>query len=1246
MKLNLYTCVHLLGWFLFGPVIAHAQPACIPTNMNGRVYNIACPQTCTNINFKVRHIKSTTAYICDQTEPYTPYTFVTPGGNEPTEIYVDDKFSHLNALPFPVCFYGNVYNSFVIGSNGVVSFDASQADCNNDYRLDFGPANPGLPQQIPHVGTGTCTQMNDRKYPPLSIMGPYHDLNPNTTATTPDRKVEWRVEGTAPCRKLIISFYHIALYGDINSVNTSQIVVHESTGIVDIFIEEKRLDQSGGAPWNADFAILGLQKDNGTAIAPSGRNCTVWQETNRRYSFIPSGPGSKFVSSELLTMAGTVVATADTATTTFSMLDINFTNVCPPLGSTQYVIKTVFSSCSTPGQQIINLDTITMNLGNSLEATAVTTNTDCGPPTGTITVTIPPGHGNPPFTYVLDGVTTVTALSPYTFTGVSMGPHTINISDATNTCNSSINVTVIRNNGLLANTSTTPASCSNVYNGTIRVTALNGFGPYTYQLDGFLPASGPNPYTFTNVNGGNHNIIVYDATGCQSNIILVNVLVGAGVNGNATSTPATCPTVSNGSVTVTAIAGTAPYTFTLDGGTPQSGSSPYTFTNVSPGPHTVTITDFVGCIRSINLTVNAGPALVGNHSTTATSCFGAANGTVTITPANGAGPYSFALDGLPPVPGTVPHTFTNLIHGLHNYQVFDAVGCASIIFPVTVNPGPQLVTTANRTHVLCHGDATGTITVNPPPLAIPPFTYSLDGSTWQSSALFTGLTAGTYSVYFRSVNGCQGILPVTINEPAVLSASPSIIPVRCNGEGNGVITVPVTGGVSPYQYSINGGASWQSSNTFTVPSGNYTITIRDANNCSTTRNVVMTQPAVLAAFSANTNASCDGGNDGRIAISASGGNTNYRYSIDGVSFQSQNYFDVAPGTYNITVRDNFGCTTSFTTTVGLTVNLFLNPQADLHMCEGTSVRMQTVTNATQYAWTPRLGLSDTTIANPVADPAVTSQYMLTAVLGRCTTYDTVIVNVHTAPIPNAGPDGDICYGQSYVLQGTGGAQYSWTPQIYLNTNTGANPVSTPTKTTVYTLSVADAIGCKSLVTDEVKVVVKRVMKVNMFPFDTIGHPGDQFQLLATSPGISYTWSPPTRLSNINIPNPVVTVGAIGEDIQYEVVAVDGEGCKAEGYVRIRVYKGPEIYVPTGFTPNGDGKNDLLIPVPVGIKSYNYFRVFNRWGQLLFSTNRMNSGWDGKLGGREQPSGMYVWMVEGVTKENKLITKKGTVMLIR
>jgi gliding motility-associated-like protein len=118
------------------------------------------------------------------------------------------------------------------------------------------------------------------------------------------------------------------------------------------------------------------------------------------------------------------------------------------------------------------------------------------------------------------------------------------------------------------------------------------------------------------------------------------------------------------------------------------------------------------------------------------------------------------------------------------------------------------------------------------------------------------------------------------------------------------------------------------------------------------------------------------------------------------------------------------------------------------------------------------------------------------------------------------------------------------------------------------------------------------------------------------------------------------------DISYTVLATTSAGCKGEASVNLKVYKGPEIYVPTAFTPNGDGRNDVFKPFPVGIKAYTYFRVYNRWGQLVYSTSDFNRGWDGKMNGKEQPTGTYVWMVEGITKENKKISKNGSVTLIR
>jgi gliding motility-associated-like protein len=174
------------------------------------------------------------------------------------------------------------------------------------------------------------------------------------------------------------------------------------------------------------------------------------------------------------------------------------------------------------------------------------------------------------------------------------------------------------------------------------------------------------------------------------------------------------------------------------------------------------------------------------------------------------------------------------------------------------------------------------------------------------------------------------------------------------------------------------------------------------------------------------------------------------------------------------------------------------------------------------------------------------------------------------------------------------------------------------------------------------------IEVSVSPKDSVVTEGDQIQLNATSIGTSYNWTNSSTLSNPNIPNPVAAIPleSTGNIYTYTVTASTSSGCSGTALVTLKVYKGSDIYLPTGFTPNGDGKNDRFYPLTVGIKKINYFRVFNRWGQIVFSSATFNERWDGKLSGIEQPSGVYVWMVQGITRDDRVITKSGTVVLIR
>jgi gliding motility-associated-like protein len=161
--------------------------------------------------------------------------------------------------------------------------------------------------------------------------------------------------------------------------------------------------------------------------------------------------------------------------------------------------------------------------------------------------------------------------------------------------------------------------------------------------------------------------------------------------------------------------------------------------------------------------------------------------------------------------------------------------------------------------------------------------------------------------------------------------------------------------------------------------------------------------------------------------------------------------------------------------------------------------------------------------------------------------------------------------------------------------------------------------------------------------DTAVVVGQPLQLNASG-GDSYQWTPATGLSNPDIPNPVAN---LNEDIRYFLRVSTDEGCVGFDTLNVRVFRtAPDIFVPTAFTPNGDGLNDLLVPLPVGISEYEYFRVYNRYGQLVFSTTEVGKGWDGKISGKDQGSDTFAWYVRGRDYTGKVIFKKGISTLIR
>ena len=478
----------------------------------------------------------------------------------------------------------------------------------------------------------------------------------------------------------------------------------------------------------------------------------------------------------------------------------------------------------------------------------------------------------------------------------------------------------------------------------------------------------------------------------------------------------------------------------------------------------------------------------------------------------------------------------------------------------------------------------------------------------------------------------------------------SKIEINCKNDATGEIRV--AGGSAwtrPAFYSINNSAYQVDSTFINLPVGVYTIKIKDATGCIDSLVIPITQlfPDFLITGTPVTPSTCTGNPDGTLTVNVSGGMSPYLFSTDGINFQNSNLFNLVQGNYIVTVKDNNNCPASQNIFIPLFNHLTLDAGPDTTNCEGRTTQLNAISNGDSFSWIPAATLNNSTIPDPIASPVITTQYIVTTFSGICSKSDSITVLVHPSPIANAGPDQSICFGQNTQLNGSGGQTYTWQPTTYLDNYHLASPTLTqlPASRT-YFLSVVNNFGCRSLQTDAVTITVTRPAVVNVGRDTTlaIGQPLPLFATDVNNIGfMQYEWNPHDYLNDPFIVNPIATPD---RDMNYTVTARNALGCTATDYLRVKVYRGPDIYVPNAFTPDGDGLNDILKAIPVGIGDFHYFRIYDRWGKGVFSTVNPTIGWDGKLAGVLQHTGTYVWMAEGIDYKGNLVQRKGTVTIIR
>ncbi len=445
--------------------------------------------------------------------------------------------------------------------------------------------------------------------------------------------------------------------------------------------------------------------------------------------------------------------------------------------------------------------------------------------------------------------------------------------------------------------------CDISSNGSIEVGASGGVGPYTYSLNG-----NPNQSTglFTSLSSGTYTIDVLDANLCTASIIIDLVETNDLLIDDLIVTDAICGTASDGAITVIGSGGVAPYQYILDNGIPQLSN---VFSNVSIGPHTITLLSDLGCsvVSSVYLfeSSSVGASV---QNLVDPICEQSMDGLIDLLGNNGTGPYSYSIDF-----GSnweVNGLFTGLSDSTYFFLIQDQNGC---LFDTTITLAQQ-----NQIHIelvsgstaLCPGSPNGTLEIQGQD-GIAPYSYSSDGNAYSPVFIFSGLTPGDHTFWIQDANACIYDSTFTIEAIAAPSVNvDSLLAPTCFGDSDGAIYLSPNGSAEPYQYALNAGPL-QSVPFYTgLSAGPYSVTIVDTNLCETVQNVnIIGVPLFSVSIDSIQDVLCYGGENGIIYFSISGGQSPYNYRINSGAWLTANTMipSLFAGTYNIDFIDANGC---------------------------------------------------------------------------------------------------------------------------------------------------------------------------------------------------------------------------------------------------------------------------------------------------------------------------------------------------
>ncbi|MBI2968506.1 MAG: gliding motility-associated C-terminal domain-containing protein, partial [Bacteroidetes bacterium] len=891
------------------------------------------------------------------------------------------------------------------------------------------------------------------------------------------------------------------------------------------------------------------------------------------------------------------------------------------------VTVTDFNGCQVTGNVNITQPQIL-----SFNATPVSST--CGNPNGSACVSIIGGLS--PYTVVWDDPLVTNGLC---LNNVNAGVYNPVVTDG-NGCTYTYPVIINDLAGPTIDTIiSTDVTCSAANNGTAIAAISSGTPPYTYTWQKGAVVIATGTLTVFNLNGGTYSFTVIDGNNCVSSqsftvyepVTMVSAIISA--------TNVTCYGSCNGQLTVAVAGGSSPYTYQW--GTVPVQNTP-SATNLCAGLWSVVIYDASGCSTTSQGTVTQPAALSLNPVIDSVDCYGGNDGTISLLPGPGGGTPPYTYTWLPAGTGSGP-VVTNLFAGQYSIILSDYYNCQASQTVTVYEPMPLMVsTTANDERCNNSNGSVAAFVLG----GTSPYTYFWVPGGYTSS-IVSGIPAGNYTVFVSDYHGCAESGTVQVNEIAGPEINVQIIQnVQCNGSNNGSAQVVfVSQGTLPYSYSWTPNVS-TAGNASNLYAGLYTVMVTDSNGCSDTDTLQISQPPALTVTCTPAILTICYGDSTKVFAVATGGVAPYTYNWNEPGMTGQGPHTVKPFAntiYVVSVTDANGCLGIGSSSID--VRPPLDVQApDVVICAGDSAILTASATGGNgnytYIW------SNQYIGSSQVVTGLTSQTIFdVTVVDNCSLDDFTTMTVLVNPLPVVQFTADRMEGcEPLAVQFTdnstvtGSSIVSW--QWDFGDNSGSalqNPYHLYAQDGAYSVSltVSSSAGCSASYTWLAMIWVYPLPDAFFIPKPretTSINPIVNFTDQSTGTIAIWHWDfgdPGSSGSNISgVQNPSHEYSDTGTYVITLLVTTD-RGCTDTYTDSIRIKNEYILFIPSAFTPNGDGDNEYFFPYVIGLNKDKFeFYIFDRWGDQIFHSDDVNKPWDGTAnsGYNMSQQDVYIWYI--------------------